>query len=209
MTDEQVRNEAMTIFLAGHETTALTLVWAWYLLSQHPEKESQLHAEVDGLPDRPVTATDFGQLAYTGAVVSETLRLYPPLASLGREALADCLIGRYPVRKGTTLIFAPWVVHRDQRFFSHPDVFEPERWLDGRSNTIPRFAYFPFGGGPRQCIGNSFALMETTLVLAAIARRFQLRLPAGERVVPSMTLTLRPRDALKMKVERRQARTAN
>jgi len=204
MTDLQVRDEAMTLFLAGHETTATTLAWAWYLLSQHPEAEARLVAEVQAaLAGRAATVEDLQRLHYAEMVVTETLRLYPPVMALGREPIADCQIGGYPVRKGTSLIMSPWVLQRDPRYFEEPARFEPDRWADGLAQRLPRFAYFPFGGGPRLCIGSAFATMEATLVLATVAQRYRLRLAPGQIVVPAVTPTLRPKHGLKMVVEAR------
>ncbi len=158
MTDKQVRDEAMTLFLAGHETTALTLSWAWYLLARHPEAEARLCAEIaEVLPRRLPVFEDVVRLRFTEAVLLEAMRLYPPAYTIGREALADCTVGGYTVPRGTTILMSQWVVQRDSRFFKDPDQFRPERWLDASAKNIPKFAYFPFGGGPRLCIGNTFA----------------------------------------------------
>ena len=193
MTDRQVRDEAMTLFLAGHETTALSLSWAWYLLSQHPEVEEKLLAEVNRvLPGRLPRVEDVPSLRYTDAVLQETMRLYPPAYTIGREATEDCTIGGYPVRTGTTVLMSQWVVQRDGRFFAEPDSFRPQRWLGDVTKKVPKFAYFPFGGGPRLCIGNTFALMEMALVLATITPRFRYKLAPGEKVEPLPTFTLHP-----------------
>jgi cytochrome P450 len=193
MTDRQLRDEAMTLFMAGHETTANTLAWVWFLLSSHPEVEAKLHDELDEvLPDRPPTFDDLPRLSYTEKVVTETLRLYPTVWLLGREAIEPTEVGGYPVPVGTTVYMSQWVVHRDPRFFDDPLAYRPERWEDGLAKKIPRYAYFPFGGGPRICIGNSFAMMEATLLLASIARRFRVRVAHPDQVVPLPTMTLRP-----------------
>jgi cytochrome P450 len=193
MTDRQVRDEAMTLFLAGHETTALALSWAWYLLAQNPDAEERLAAEARAvLGERDPTADDFPRLRYAEMVALEAMRLYPPAYLIGREAIRDCVIGGYRVRRGTTLLMSQWVVQRDPRFFTEPERFRPERWGEESIKALPHFAYFPFGGGPRLCIGNTFAMMEMTLVLAAIAQRFHFRLQPGARVEAVPTFTLRP-----------------
>jgi cytochrome P450 len=205
MTDRQVRDEAMTLFLAGHETTSIALSWAWYLLSQHPEVEARVHAELDSvLSGRVPTAADVPSLPFVGMVMTEALRLYPPALALGREAVADCELGGYRVRKGTNVILSQWVVHRDPRWFEEPEAFRPERWEGDLARRIPRFAYFPFGGGQRHCIGSSFATMEATLLLATIAQRFRLRLVPGHPVEPQAALTLRPKHGMRMVLEARE-----
>lgn len=193
MSDRQLRDEAMTLFLAGHETTALALAWTWYLLGLNPDAEERLAEEVRSvLGDREPTADDWPKLKYTEAVALESMRLYPPGYVIGREALADCTIGGYHVPRGVTIFMSQWVVQRDPRFFAEPEQFRPQRWLDESIKQLPKFAYFPFGGGPRVCIGNTFALMEMVLVLATIARRFRFRLQPGHDVAPQPTFTLRP-----------------
>jgi len=197
MTDRQLRDEAMTLFLAGHETTALTMAWTWFLLATNPEAEERLVAELGRvLGDRPPTVEDLPRLKYTEWVIQESMRLRPPAYIIGREALQACEIGGYHVPRGTTLLMSPWVLHHDKRFFDQPESFRPERWADGLAQRIPKFAYFPFGGGPRQCIGNTFAMMETVLVLATIAPRFRFTLAPGARVEPIPTFTLRPRNGV-------------
>ncbi len=194
MTDRQLRDEVMTLFIAGHETTAIALSWTWYLLARHPRVEERLDAELrEVLGGRPPTVDDLPRLRYAEMVVAEAMRLYPPAWAMGREALAPCVIGGYPVARGTILVMSQWVMHRDPRYFERPDAFEPERWADGLAKRLPRFAYFPFSGGPRQCIGSGFAMMEAILLLAAIAQRFRLEVPAGHVVSPWPTATLRPR----------------
>jgi cytochrome P450 len=198
MTDQQLRDEAMTLFLAGHETTALTLAWAWACLAQSPEAAVKLAAEVDAVVgDRLPTADDLPQLRYTEQVVIETLRLYPPAYVFGREALDDCEIGGYRLPKGMTVLMSQWVVHRDQRWFDQPEKFRPERWADGLAQRIPKYAYFPFGGGPRLCIGNTFAMMESVLALATIAQKYRFTMLPGHPLVPQATFTLRPQYGVK------------
>lgn len=206
MTDRQVRDESMTLFVAGHETTATALTWAWYLLSQHPEVEAKLMAELETvLAGRTPNAADVPKLRYAEMIISEVLRLYPPVPGLGREAVADCEIGGHTISKGTSLILGMWTLQRDPRYFDDPDEFRPERWEDGLAQRLPRFAYFPFGGGPRQCIGAGFAMMEAILVLATIVQRFRLKLVPGQDVTPWVAPTVRPKYGLKMTVEKRLA----
>jgi cytochrome P450 len=193
MTDRQVRDEAMTLFLAGHETTALALSWAWYLLGQHPEVEAKLAAEVESVVgSRDPTVDDCPRLKYAEMIALEAMRLYPPAYVVGREALADCVVGGFHVPRGTTLLMSQWVMQRDPRYFADPAAFRPERWSDDAARSLPKFAYFPFGGGPRLCIGNTFAMLEMVLALAAIAQRYHFRIPPGTHVNPVPTFTLRP-----------------
>ncbi|HZC66281.1 MAG TPA: cytochrome P450 [Candidatus Dormibacteraeota bacterium] len=204
MTDKQLRDESITLFLAGHETTANALSWTWWLLAQNPEAENKLHAELDGLlAGRAPTLDDVPKLKYTEQVLTESMRLYPPAWGTARVAMEDHEIGGYHVPKGTGVSLTQWTMHRDPRWFTDPEVFRPERWEDGLAKRLPRFAYFPFGGGPRQCIGNTFALMEATLVLATIAQKFRFRLVAGHPVVPLPSITLRPRHGIRAFLEAR------
>lgn len=204
MTDRQLRDEAMTLFMAGHETTANTLAWAWYLLAQHPEAEARLHAELDRvLGGRAPTVDDLPRLPYAENVITETLRLYPTVWLIGREAIEPTTVGGYAVPVGVTVYMSQWVLHRDARFFDNPETFRPERWEDGLIKRIPRYAYFPFGGGPRICIGNTFALMESVLLLATIARRYRLALVPNTQVVVMPTMTLRPDGGIAMTVSAR------
>jgi cytochrome P450 len=209
MTDKQLRDETITLFLAGHETTASTLSWTWWLLAQNPGAEAKLLAELDAvLGDRPPTLDDLPKLVYAGNVITESLRLYPPAWGLARLAVEDHEIAGYPVTKGMGVTMAQWVVHRDPRWYDSPEEFRPERWENGLLKRLPRFAYFPFGGGPRQCIGNTFALMEATLILATIGRKFRLRLVAHHPVVPLASITLRPRHGVRVKLESREKKEA-
>jgi cytochrome P450 len=193
MTDRQVRDEAMTLFLAGHETTALALSWAWYLLALHPAADARLAAEVRSVVgDRDPTVDDCARLKYAEMVALETMRLYPPAYVIGREALVDCAIAGYRIPRGTTVLMSQWVVQRDPQYFADPDQFRPERWGEDAIRSLPKFAYFPFGGGPRLCIGNTFAMMELVLVLAVLAQRFHFQLQPGAIVTPQPTFTLRP-----------------
>ena len=201
MTDRQLRDEAMTLFLAGHETTALALAWGGYVLAQHPEAVEKLQAELrQVLGGRTPTAADLPSLPYTEMVVQEVMRLYPPAYAIGRQAVRPCTIGGYPIPGGGTILMSQWVMHRDPRYFDQPERFYPERWADGLAKRLPRYAYFPFGGGQRVCIGNTFALMELPLVLATIAQRFRFSLPPGPPVVPKPLLTLQPNGPILVKL---------
>jgi cytochrome P450 len=202
LSDAEVRDTVMTFLLAGHETTALTLAWACYLLDQNPAAAERLRAELEQeLHGRSPALADLPRLPYLDAVVSETLRLYPPAYLMGRQALRDLAIGGYPIRRGSTVLISQYVVQRDPRWFDEPDSFRPERWLDGRLiHELPRFAYFPFGGGQRQCIGSTFALVEANLLLAIIAQRVRLRLVDAHPVEPQAVVTLRPRHGIRMTI---------
>jgi cytochrome P450 len=204
MTTQQLRDEALTLFLAGHETTASTLSWTWLLLAQNPRVEEKLHAELDVvLGGRTPTLDDLARLPYTNYVLTESLRLYPPAWAMARLAIEDHELGGYPVPPGTGIAGVTWIVHRDPRWYQNPEEFLPERWEGDLLKRIPRFAYFPFGFGARQCIGNSFALMEAALVLATLAQRFRFVPLADHTVEPMASITLRPRNGLHVCVERR------
>jgi cytochrome P450 len=204
MTDKQVRDEAMTIFLAGHETTANAMTWTWYLLSQTPDVERRLHEEIDSvLGGRVATVADVERLPYTTRIVTESMRLYPPAWLLGRRAVADYRIREYHVPARSIVLMSQWIVHRDGRFFPEPDRFDPDRWTPEFKAALPRFAYFPFGGGPRQCIGESFAWMELVLLVSTIAQRWRFELVPGHPVAPNAAVTLRPKYGMKMIARRR------
>ncbi len=204
MTDRQLRDEAMTLFMAGHETTANTLSWVFWLLSRHPDAEARLHAELDAvLGDRPPTFDDLPRLPFTEHVVTEALRLFPTVWLIGRESTEACRVADYAIPKRTTVYMSQWVVHRDPRWYDDPLAYKPERWADGLAKRLPRYAYFPFGGGPRVCIGNNFAMMEAVLLLATIGRRFRLSLAPDADVQPLPTMTLRPKHGVKMHVHAR------
>jgi cytochrome P450 len=192
MTDEQVRDEAMTIFLAGHETTANALTWLWYLVSGAPGVEAKVHEEVDRvLQGRLPALADVPSLPYIERVATEALRLYPPAWIIGRRALVDYPVGGYVMPARSIVIMSPYVLQRDARYYANPETFDPNRWTPAFRAGLPKFAYFPFGGGPRQCIGESFAWMELILLVATIAQQWQLRLVPGHPVVPQPLVTLR------------------
>ena len=201
MSDRQLRDEVMTLFLAGHETTALTLAWTWYLLGENPGAEEKFHAELDAvLGDRDATFADLARLKYTEQIVKESMRLYPPAYALGREAINDCEIGGYYVPAATQVFMFQWATHRDARFFDQPQEFNPERWTAEFEAQLPKYAYFPFGAGPRICIGASFAMMEMILVLATIGQRFRLQLDPDHPVEVYPAMSLRPKDGVKVVV---------
>ncbi len=210
MTDQQLRDEAVTLFLAGHETTALNLAHTIYLISKYPEVERTLLAELDGVLDgRSVTQDDLKQLPYADRVLKEGLRLYPPAWTTGRAALEDVELGGHQIPKGAQLLFSQWIVHRDPRYYPNPEAFDPDRWLAPEMKSLPRYAFFPFGGGPRVCIGNHFATMEATLLLVTIMQRYHLELLPEQRLEVAPSVTLRPKGpGLKMRVRPRPARAS-
>ena len=194
MTDEQLRDEAMTLLLAGHETTANALAWTWYLLATHPEVEARLQEEVDAvLAGRLPGADDVAQLPYTRMVVAESMRCFPPAWVVARQAVEECPLERVTIPRGTLVLMSEWVTHHDPRHYPDPDRFDPERWTPEASAARPRFAYYPFGGGSRLCIGEQFAWMELILVVATLASRWSFRLAPGAKIVPQPLLTLRPK----------------
>lgn len=200
----QVRDEMMTLFFTGHETTALALAWTFYLLGLNPEKEEKLHAEVASvLQGRAPAFADLAQMPFLEMVFKESLRLYPPAFGVVREALTDCEIAGYPIPKGATLAMFQWSVHRDPRFFPRPEEFVPERWDKEFTRSLPRCAYFPFGAGPRLCIGNTFAQAEVPLLLAAIVQKYRLPLVPGHRVATAPSLTLRPLRGIRVTLRKR------
>lgn len=204
MTDRQLRDEAMTLYLAGHETTALTLAWSWYLLAKHPRVETELVAEWRRvLGGRTPTADDLPHLPYTDAVITEAMRVFPPVYLIGREATTDLELGGYRVRKGYTIFMSQWVSHRDPRYFPDPEEFRPGRWLDGLARRLPKYAYYPFGGGPRVCIGNTFALMEAPIILAAVGQRYRFTLASDEPPELNPQITLMPKDGIPAVLVRR------
>lgn len=197
MTDKQLRDEVMTFFLAGHETTSLLLSWALHLLTRHAGVQVRLRRELsDSLQGRAPTVGELARLVYLDAVLCETLRLYPPVWAMGRQPLADCVIAGHQVAKGTSILFSQWVMHRDARFFENPDAFLPERWTAGLQKRLPRFAYFPFGGGQRICIGANFAMMEAGIILSMLLQRFRFDPVADQQVSVWPGFTLRPRSGV-------------
>jgi cytochrome P450 len=204
MSDRQLRDEMMTLFLAGHETTAMALTWAWYLLSHHPEVEQKLLNEVSRvLRGRAPTVADLAQLPYTEMVIRETMRLYPPAPGFAREPIEDVRIGGYVVPRGSLISVNTYALHRDPRFFDDPERFDPERFSAGWEERIPRYAFLPFGGGPRVCIGNGFAMMEARLILATVLQRCRLSIEPDQLVVPMQLVTVRPKYGIRMRVQKR------
>lgn len=202
MGDRQIRDEITTFLLAGHETTALVLTWAWYLLSQHPKVEARLAEELKTvLAGQAPTLADLPQLRYTEWIVLETMRLYPPVWAIPRTVAEPCEIGGYLVKPGQSVVACPWVVHRDPRWYPDPEAFMPERWDNNFAKQLPSLAYFPFGGGPRICIGKAFAMMEATLVLATIASKYRLRRDSPQPVDPWPSLSLRPKQTIEVHLE--------
>ena len=205
MSDRQVRDEAVTIFLAGHETTAISLSWTFLLLSENPDVDAEMADELERvLAGRAPTMEDIPALPYTGRVVKESMRLYPPAWRVGREAIADCEIAGYPIPAGAQLIMSQWTMHKDPRFYDDPLAFKPDRWTPEFELDLPKYAYFPFGGGPRRCIGDQFAMMEATLILATIARRYRMKLVPGHPIVYWPSITLRPRHGVRVVIEERR-----
>jgi cytochrome P450 len=196
---DQLRDQVLTLFLAGYETVANALAWTWLLLGQNPQAEARMHEELDAvLAGRLPTLEDMPRLEYTGMVLAESMRLYPPAWAMGREALEDVSIGPYRIRKGSMIFFSQYIVQRDPRWFPHPERFWPERFTAEAKAGRPRFAYFPFGGGGRQCIGESFAVMEATLALATIAQRWRLALVPGQKIGMMPKITLRPLNPIRV-----------
>jgi cytochrome P450 len=203
MSDAQLRDEVMTMLLAGHETTAAALTWAFHLLDGHEEVESRLRGELgEVLAGRPPAFADLGRLPYLDCVLSEVLRLYPPVWRLSRHALGEDTVGGYAIPAGCVVLLSPWLTHRHPAYWPDPERFDPDRFAAAASSGRPRFAYFPFGGGPRICIGNSFALMEARLILALVLQRYRLRRLPGHRIEIERRITIRPRGGLPMRLER-------
>lgn len=204
MSDKQLRDEVMTVFLAGHETTANALTWTFYLLSQNPEAEKKFYDEIDSvLKGRTPGMDDLKNLVYTQQVIHESLRLYPPAWAIGRSALGDDNIDGYKIKKGDNILIIPYEIHRSKLLWKDPEKFIPERFSAEEMKDMHKFKYFPFGGGPRFCIGNNFAQMEMQVILAMTAQRFYLRLKEGAKVVPDPLVTLRPRFGMQMEKLRR------
>ena len=204
MNDRQIRDELMTMLLAGHETTANTLAWTWYLLSQHPEVEQRLYTEVDEVLGGTLpTVEHLSELKYTNMVLEEALRLYPPACIFGRKAIADDELGGYPIPANSMILVSPYAVQHHPDYWPDPERFDPERFTPEHTAERPHYAYFPFSSGPRMCIGSSFAMMEAQLILATIAQRYRLRLVPGHPVEPQMLVTLRPKYGLQMTIHER------
>ena len=204
MSDLQVRDEALTLFLAGQESTANSLVWTWYLISQNPEVEKKIHDEINSvLNGRLPTLDDLGKLSYTQNVFKEALRLYPPAWAVARHVKEDYEVGGYVIPAGADIFMSQYVVHRDPRFYNEPERFVPERWSSEETKNLPRFAYFPFGGGTRRCIGEPFAWMEGVILIATIASKWKMRLVPHQKVEPQPLITIRPKYGMKMILERR------
>ncbi len=205
MSEKLVRDELMTFLNAGHETTASALTFAWTLLSDHPSADARLHEELDAvLGGDPPTAADLSDLTYLDRVLTEAMRLYPPVPSVPREASRDVELGGYEVPAGTTVVASQWAIHRDERFYDDPAAFRPERWADGLDDRLPRFAYFPFGGGPRRCIGEQFALLEAKLAVATLAQRYRLERTDDAPVDPAVSVTTRPASEIEVVVRERE-----
>ena len=205
ISDRQIRDEVVTMMLTGHETVATSLAWTWYLLSEHPEAERKLATELkEVLGGRESAFADLPNLVYTGRIVKEAMRLYPPGWLVSREAVVDCEIAGYHVAAGTQVAMSQWTIHRDARWFPDPHAFDPDRWTAAFEKELPKFAYFPFGGGARRCIGDMFAIMEANLILATVAQRVRLSLVPGHPVELLPQLTLRPRHGMRMRVESRE-----
>jgi cytochrome P450 len=204
MPDAQIRDEAMTMLVAGHETAALTLGYTLHLLARHPDVYERLTREIDDvLGERAATFADLPKLELADAIVREAMRLYPPAWAIGREATSPCEIGGYPIAVGTQLWVAQWVVHRDARWFADPVAWKPDRWANGFAKTLPKHAYFPFGGGPRVCIGNTFAMMEAVLLLVTIARRIRMKPASDAPLALAPSVTLRPKNGILLQMHAR------
>ncbi len=201
LTDRQIRDEIITLLIAGHETVASALTWSWYLLAQHNEIWEQMRDEVSRLSaDRPPCYTDLERLPFTAAVFSEALRLYPPAWLITRKALGEDELGGQKIPAGSLIVISPYVIHRHPQFWEDAEVFLPQRFLNGRERAIPRYAYIPFGGGPRLCIGNNFAMIEGSLILAGVTQRYRLELAAERPVRVDPLVTLRPHHGLPMRL---------
>jgi cytochrome P450 len=204
MSDRQLRDEMMTLFLAGQDTTAHALTWTWYLLARHPDVEAKLLEELrQALAGSAPRATDLPNLPYTEMIVREAIRLFPPAPFFGRQPIEDVTVGGWEIPKGSLIVVSTYALHRDRRFFPEPEQFNPDRFAAGWEERISRFAYLPFGGGPRVCIGNGFAMMEARLVLATVAQRCKLLLESNAEIAPKQLVTLRPSRAVRMRVEKR------
>ena len=214
MSDKQVRDEVMTIFIAGHETTSNALTWTFYLLSQHPDIEKKLHDEIDSVlgamdSDNPIaskipTVDDIPKLQYTEKVLRESMRIYPPVWAMGRTVENNYQVGEYTIPAGSSILMCQYVMHHDSRYYEEPEKFNPDRWTAEFKTHLPRFSYFPFGGGIRGCIGEPFAWMEGTLLIATFAQKWTMRLAPGQRIKLDPAITLRPKYGMKMKLIQRK-----
>jgi cytochrome P450 len=205
MTDQQLRDEVMTIFLAGHETTANALTWTFYLLSEHPAIDARLQKEIYSIFDNKtnISFDDIQKLEYTTKVLTESMRLYPPAWALGRQAINDCKIGKYIIPSGSIILMSQYVMHRNPLYFPEPNTFYPDRWTDEFKKNLPRFSYFPFGGGIRSCVGEPFAWMEAILITAIINRLWKMNSIPSNKVALKPLITLRPKYGMRMKITRR------
>jgi cytochrome P450 len=206
MTDQQARDEAMTLFNGGHDSTAATLAWVWHLIARHPDVQARLAAEANEvLGERAAAFEDLARLRYTEQVIKESMRLYPAVPVLFlRQALADVEVAGYTVPRGSLVYVMQQIVHHDPRWYPDPDRFDPDRFAPGRVEQIPQYAYIPFGAGPHVCIGKDFALMEMTLIVATVLQHFRVELaPGHEEAIPELTMALRPRDGVHVRVQRR------
>jgi cytochrome P450 len=206
MTDLQLRDEAVTMFVAGHETTANALAFALMLLGDHPDIDARAHLEIEAeLKGKGATAEDVPRLPFLEAIVKETLRLYPPAHIIGREATRDLALGKWSIPKGASVLMSPWALHHEPEFWPDPHSFRPDRWLDGSADRVPKNAYLPFGGGPRVCIGNHFAMMESILILATLLARARFERASTDAVQLQAAITLRPRTGIPMRVTTRKS----
>jgi cytochrome P450 len=204
MTPTQLRDELMTLFLAGYETTANVLSWSFYLLAQHADAEKKLVTELENvLQGKPPTLSDIPHLPYTRAIINESMRLYPPIWFIYRVALEDIWIDEYCLPAGSELALSQGVIHRHPQYFTKPDSFVPERWSPEFEKSLPPYVYFPFGAGPRVCIGNNFAMMKATLLLASVMQKFHIELDPQHDVVIEPSITLRPKNGIRVRVEKR------
>lgn len=205
MSDQQLRDEVMTIFLAGYETTANALTWTFYLLSEHPAIDARLEKEIYSVIDNKLNVSfdDIQKLGYTTNVLTESMRLYPPAWALGRQAINDCKIGKYIIPSGSIILMSQYVMHRNPLYFPDPDAFFPDRWTDEFKKNLPRFSYFPFGGGIRSCVGEPFAWMETILIIAIINRLWKMNSLSSNKVILKPLATLRPKYGMRLKITRR------
>jgi len=203
MSAQQLRDEVITLFVAGHETTANALAWAFYLVAQHPDVETKLLQELAALNGNPPTLRDLAQLPYSEQVIKEAMRLYPPAGGVTRQPIHDIELGGYAVAKGTMVAISTYVMHRDPKLFANPDHFDPERFSAENEAKLPKYAYLPFGAGPRICIGNSFAMMEARLILLTVLQKFSLQLAPSQTVKAEQVFTLRPKGGLPLRVQTR------